>query len=280
MHGAEDGARLWNPSCIDVIDVDLPYISQIAGALADAVDGRDACGGSCSAGAPFCDVATGSCKYPSCDDVAAYCGDSGESGVRARQICPGVCGCDDPRAPLALSYPRDGCGESCTRGEKYRQALDALPCEDVAVDDPNFVAFLDDWERAAWGWMEDIKVFSRMYFIPAFRDMGCGFLSWNPLEDPEWLYTHSMLPYVFGGNMCVEDASWFPIKPLSYFCPVACACASGDPHCPTSCPERRATNASDVSSYCPDYQRFGRDGLWDPRGNSTCPTGVEHGVYT
>ena len=119
-----------------------------------------------------------------------------------------------------------------------------------------------------------------MYFIPAFRDMGCGFLSWNPLEDPEWLYTHSMLPYVFGGNMCVEDASWFPIKPLSYFCPVACACASGDPHCPTSCPERRATNASDVSSYCPDYQRFGRDGLWDPRGNSTCPTGVEHGVYT
>ena len=88
-----------------------------------------------------------------------------------------------------------------------------------------------------------------------------------------------MWPYTYGGNMCVEEGAWFPIKPLSYFCPVACACASGDPHCPTSCPEKRATNVSDASSYCPDYQRFGRKSLSDRRGNSTCPTSLDPYVY-
>ena len=35
------------------------------------------------------------------------------SGVRARQLCPSTCGCDDPHAPLALSLPSGGCGEQC-----------------------------------------------------------------------------------------------------------------------------------------------------------------------
>ena len=88
-----------------------------------------------------------------------------------------------------------------------------------------------------------------------------------------------MWPYTYGGNMCVEEGAWFPIKPLSYFCPVACACASGDPHCPTRCPEKQATNASDPKSYCPDYQRIGRDGNEDPSTNHTCVVAADPSAY-
>ena len=56
--------------------------------------------------------------------------------------------------------------------------------------------------------------------------------------------------YSFGSNPCVEEGWWFGVKPLSYFCPVACACYSGDPHCPTSCPARNGTEPD-----CPAYQK-------------------------
>ena len=45
-----------------------------------------------------------------------------------------------------------------------------------------------------------------------------------------------------GANPCVEDGSAFPIKPLSYFCPVTCGCRSGDKHCPDACPARSTTS--------------------------------------
>eukprot|EP00966_Prymnesium_polylepis_P219468 5077518-Prymnesium_polylepis.2 len=48
-------------------------------------------------------------------------------------------------------------------------------------------------------------------------------------------------PFVFGVNPCVEGGGAFPAKPLSYFCPIACGCRSGDAHCPRTCPKRNFT---------------------------------------
>ena len=33
-------------------------------------------------------------------------------------------------------------------------------------------------------------------------------------------------PYLFGINPCIEGGTFFPTKPLSYFCPVACGASS------------------------------------------------------
>ena len=56
-------------------------------------------------------------------------------------------------------------------------------------------------------------------------------------------------PNVFGLNIC-NGGVYFPFKPLAYFCPVACNCRAGDPHCPATCPARNATEP-----LCPAYMR-------------------------
>ena len=44
-----------------------------------------------------------------------------------------------------------------------------------------------------------------------------------------------------GVNPCVENGYYYPVKPMSYFCPVACGCRAGDKHCPDTCPARHDT---------------------------------------
>ena len=61
-------------------------------------------------------------------------------------------------------------------------------------------------------------------------------------------------PFVYGINMCTETGKYFPIKPLSYYCPVACGCRAGDPHCPASCPARNESDMS-VGALCPGHMR-------------------------
>ena len=47
-------------------------------------------------------------------------------------------------------------------------------------------------------------------------------------------------PAHFGAGVspCMENGFYYPVKPLSYFCPVACGCRAGDKHCPDTCPAR------------------------------------------
>ena len=60
----------------------------------------------------------------------------------------------------------------------------------------------------------------------------------------------------------ISGGVWFPIKPLSYACPVACGCRSGDAHCPGTCPARTA-----AAPRCPDHQR-----IWGlPSPSNHCP---------
>ena len=283
MQSARDGTRIWNPSCKDLLDLGLPFGVTLAGTVGDIV-GHAPCGGSCPANAPLCDHATGACVEATCAALERYCDDGGPAGVSTRQLCPLTCGCDDPRSRLFSAHPREGCGDACTRMGSYRDALDALPCEDVERDDPDFLAFLAAWETAAESWNTDLREFSIYTYIPAFREYGCDYLAWNPADDDSWrTNTHSYasryftIPYSYGTNLCVEGGTWFPIQPLSYFCPVACACASGDPHCPTQCPPKQATDAD-----CPDYQRVSDlDALYDIAfgEEGICPVEADPGAF-
>lgn len=239
-----DATRLWNPGCFDALDGGAGYQNLLQGAMGDAVSSANvsACGGliGCPAETPMCD--DGECVVPTCARVASYCRESSVAGVRARQLCPQTCGCTDPRSALALGLPSSGCGDRCVRSGVYLDALSTLPCEDVPVADPQFAAFLNDWDRVRQSWPNDWNQGSMIY-IAALRARGCGFLGSAEMQmEALTSIAGAYPPYLFGINPCVEGGTFFPVKPLSYFCPEACACRAGDAHCPRTCPARNTTD--------------------------------------
>ena len=234
----EKAVAIWNPMCYDALDLGLPYNQLLAAAIGDTVDSAP-CGG-CPPNAAYCDGER--CVTPLCADVAAHCAANTQTGIRARQLCPQTCGCNDPRSPLALFDGAAGCGDQCTRSGVYRSRLDELPCEDVARDDPAFVAFLDDFAAVAATWPSDWAGGGATW-VGIFRNLGCDALDGDGAA-------MGVPAYLFGANSCVEDGWWFGVKPMSYWCPVACGCYAGDPHCPTSCPARNGSEPD-----CPPYQK-------------------------
>ena len=133
---------------------------------------------------------------------------------------------------------------------EYRAARAALPCTDVPTSDPDFVALLDDLDEVRQFWPADWRSGIGTY-VRILRRHGCDFLALGSdrmaMSD---LLPGEFPPYLFGVNLCVEGGSFWPLKPLSYFCPEACGCRGGDPHCPDSCPVR-----DPKEELCPAYQR-------------------------
>ena len=69
-----------------------------------------------------------------------------------------------------------------------------------------------------------------------------------------------------GVSPCMQNGFYYTVKPLSYFCPVACGCRAGDLHCPDQCPRRfdGGTNADghvDYSSLEPNPSPRNVDGF-------------------
>ena len=107
--------------------------------------------------------------------------------------------------------------------------------------DANYVGFLDNWDTAARLWPKDWAE-SSIIFISLFRDLGCQFL--NLTQPPaDWPPDKIFWPPDFGAgvNPCVENGFYYPVKPLSMFCPKACGCRSGDAYCPDTCPDHSST---------------------------------------
>ena len=69
--------------------------------------------------------------------------------------------------------------------------------------------------------------------------------------------------YIFSVNICVENGAYYPIKPLSYYCPQACNCHAGDAHCPDACPQRTPS-----SPICLPFQAKAN---FDPVNMNRCP---------
>ena len=76
------------------------------------------------------------------------------------------------------------------------------------------------------------------------RTWGCSYLASNAQTPPAGWNEIWWPKNGLGANLCVELGSFYNIKPLSYFCPVACGCRAGDRHCPDSCPARNGTDYS------------------------------------
>ena len=227
QRSVEDAVVTWNSGCEDTLDLQFELDLQIRGAVGDAVS-RDACGGSCPPSKPFCDATTKSCIAPSCADVARYCHDNDDIGLRARLFCPRTCGCDDPRSSLVLANPNQGCGRNCRRTGSYMDRLQAIPCEDVVYNDTAYNAYLDNWEAVGWTWPQDFAA-SAVSLSLQLR-WGCWVLPWLELGPT---------------NLCVEGGANWPIRPLSYFCPATCGCRAGDPHCPLTCPPRESYDCAE-----------------------------------
>ena len=263
-----DAAGLWNPSCYDVLDSPAGYIDLLRGTMGDAANTATNyahCPAErCPPEASLC--RNGTCVVPDCASIAHHCDEGSVAGTRARQLCPETCGCDAPRSPLVLSLPSSGCGDRCVRSGRYLDRRQQLPCEDLPPTDPDFAAFLRKWDAIRMDWPADWS-WGSFNYIQGIRLSGCAFLR-NNTAITEALGQMGQLgwpPFLFGINACVEDGVFFPVKPLSYFCPVACGCHAGDPHCPDSCPRRNETTA-----ICPEeWRRTGVNIDWFSDGS--CP---------
>ena len=254
--------RSWNPGCDDAIDSNAYYINLLKGSFGAAIrifeSDYSACyetgelrpGEPCPPETPICKE--GKCSTATCADAAPYCHFESVAGVRARQVCPQTCGCATPRSPLALSQPNSGCPLRCIQSTPYREALQSLPCEDVAVDDPAFTGFLDSWENVSITWPKDWYE-SSLGFISFFRRWGCSYLAMT--SPPAGITSADLFwppNFQSGVNPCVENGNFYPVRPLSYFCPRACGCRAGDQHCPGTCPARNSSR-TDFSGLGPQY---------------------------
>ena len=257
--------------CQDSVDWPFNYRIMLQEAIADAVDapfrnlplhpcaadpyfvpGSSGSMGTCGRTRPLCKVATpqatkGVCAMPlECKELKPYCGQNSVAGVRARQLCPMTCGCDDPLAPLALSLPFSGCGSQCFKTGSYLDRLEQMSCED---NNTALQLLLDNMEEVLQEFPRDWRL-GVGYVSSVMRTHGCDYLAWGSSRLP----TNNSVtfpPYVGGMNLCTSGGTWFPIKPLSYVCPVACGCRSGDAHCPGTCPPRTSSTPR-----CPDHQRI------------------------
>ena len=255
----------------------------LRGAMADEANRElwrrkpGACGGACSEEQfPMCDEATDACITPVCANFEHSCGTGSTLGVRARQFCPQTCGCDDPLSDLALYLPASGCGEQCARAGPYIERRRALPCTDVSTDDEKFQAAVAEILRVADTWplayLETAKV-----FYTALAKNGCAYLGadWTSLT---YVVDSGFAPYSFGSNACTGSGAIWPVHPMSYFCPVACGCRSGDAHCPDACPARSV----EPSETCLEHQRahLWRGANWTAEHQlpNQCPMGQGRAV--
>ena len=62
----------------------------------------------------------GVCIRATCEHLAEYCDRTNIVGIRARQLCPETCGCDDPTAPLIFSLAESGCPSVCSHQLDYK----------------------------------------------------------------------------------------------------------------------------------------------------------------
>ena len=220
----------WNPACSDTINSVAYYINLLQGSMGTEIQRRNrfnpdaysTCNGGCrDPEKPIC-RASGQCDAPNCNDVEPYCQEGSIVGLRARQICPVTCGCDQPQSTLALFLPESGCPDRCKESTNFRTALATIPCEDVAIDDPGFVGFLQHWHDVADNWPKDWKA-SGQVFIDLFQRFGCAYLNMNGIPENYTMPASQPLfwPANFGVgvNPCVTNGYYYPVQANLLFLP-------------------------------------------------------------
>jgi hypothetical protein len=172
----------------------------------------------------FQDLSTGTIS--SCEDVALYCSDQDELGVRARQHCPETCGCHDPTSSPQYLSAALGCPVSCRFGDVYQEKLGDLECADYNASKPQTISGTDV-----------ISVYKFLdYQRPAFNDYLYGGLDLTSiLSESGCPALVSLLRSYTVGDLCREENAEGVI-PLTLLCPETCRCdQTGELLCPPAC---------------------------------------------
>ena len=258
----EQGLNVWNPFCLDVLDMSSDWPARDL--MAEILDGLLRAESPCD-----CPLVDGKLCFnstcgvnASCEVLEPYCHGGSILSVTTRTFCPQRCGCAVPRSPLVESHPEEGCGNYCPKRPEYLYALTQLPCVDVAPNDAEFVAFLNNVETASLTWPYNWASGLNREMLGIIRHEGCPFVSHLATET--------------GIDLCIEGGSSFPLKPFSYFCPVSCGCRGGahpDPHCPTQCPAEGAirpnVNAAALGPFAKGYTRAVLASYYFPNGHES-----------
>jgi hypothetical protein len=223
---------IWNPSCTDLVGELPPYedgqdsfifpsANLMASALSDLAGGT--CG-ICPGYTPFCDPELKQCINISCADLVGSCLKDSTAGVRARQFCPITCNCHNPSGQLVLTSPDYGCPINCAEYSSYDEAVSVDACEDQSTNSSAFIKYLNEvtTQTADWPqfWQEQWEIF----VYPLLSMWGCVAV--------DALKSNTEQPQ----NFCIDGGSFWPIKPLTYLCPVTCGCESDMTWgCPSSC---------------------------------------------
>ena len=104
--------------------------------------------------------------------------------------------------------------------------------------------FLDQYDSVARTWPKDWSD-SALSIVGYYRQWGCDYIrltAWQAIAQ-------GAFPANWGGVIpCIEHGTFWPIKPMSSFCPVACGCLSGTAAhgtiCPGLCPSSAAITAA------------------------------------
>jgi hypothetical protein len=237
LNGFEDetaatATDLLNAACTDQLGPQIPYVEDqdklyvtfynlIAGSFSDVFGGT--CG-ICPAHTPYCDPVLNECRNITCSDVSQYCLEDSTAGLRARQFCPITCGCASPTNQLVLSGPSFGCPANCGDYLYYDAEVKELTCEDKPYNASEFSDYVGEVTRVSnvwpgfWRdqWLTTVGPFIQTYGCQALYE-----IFWNP-----------SLPQ----DLCRFGGSMWPIKPITYLCPITCGCASEMRWgCPSSC---------------------------------------------
>jgi len=154
------------------------------------------------------------------------------------------------------AMPSFGCGDRCMHSGAYRAAMRTLPCEDVPLEDPAFVEYLEDARTVALTWPKDWSSGFTL-LVSDLQRLGCAALT-APSTDVNYPF------FVYGINLCAGGhGTFFPFKPLAFFCPASCGCRRGQPFCPETCPTREADG-----ELCMDYMLTANA---DPFNVGVCP---------
>jgi hypothetical protein len=223
---------IWNPGCVDIIgrlptddpiqtEMIYPFTNLLAGSFGDTLDGT--CG-VCPAHRPFCDPSTKQCRNMTCEDVKPYCTNDTTTGIRARQFCPVTCNCHNPYSKQVLNSPEYGCPATCEEKEFYDEAMNNRTCEDVAANSSLITKHLNNIDSIVSLWPGLWREQWETMISPIFVAMGC------PAVD--MIKSIGVSPFDF----CTFGGSLWPVKPISYLCPITCGCDETMVWgCPNSC---------------------------------------------
>jgi len=158
-----------------------------------------------------------------CSEIQPFCNNDSILGVRARQICPETCGCNDPSSDLVLTQ-ESGCPSQCTQTEQYLAVRKSRACLEDGSNSPDLMTYLRGLQEVSASWSTEGRAAVAFFSEELQRD-GCGVVkkSWFPKATYPWK------------DLCEDSGGWL-VKPFTYACPISCNCSQNPrPLCPDQC---------------------------------------------